>query len=1488
MAALYAGLYLRLKARDGSIRDKVKLTLFAWKSERAFIPNKEQVLIDFLCGLLVNKKKNKVSDEDSVLVLKCLYDILHTKKAHQPSKYGKTIIIKPSICQVLISSLTDPKVNSDSDVLKLVIGCSYAIIHSQCLSYVFTTKYEHMAGLLSALVQVTVRRVTTGRELSTELIDLLKKVINIYKGSQRAHPNQKQVLQAVTSKLLVPAVMLWGSTRSDTTEVEQIGKELINIIQNGIFDKDHQVSFNMYLSIVCGEGESMSFFLRSIENLFTTISSILNGKNSLRLTSDKDMKLFTLDYLPYFFNGFIHHKCNSDNITAHRLFLYICSLIGIKLDDSDPCEQALEPSLLKVITGLLRMVHEADIYHVANDNAAGGQQLQAYKTVLDIILRSSRCPEVFECFQQLLYLNHMILEPRITEVFSLCLLNQSQQCDASDKLLKDLISTYGKLRQVPKWIEKLLVTVEQANLTAWSGFPTIFSQRFGEVVQSLPQGATVDIWESLLKVISNKYLPQLASDSGAREGQLVCIADLLQMYLKNVRIADYSITDLTSAKVNQLMKTMATDVLVPSLDLCLEKKNSSALPLGTLLLCGVWGELEMMLGQYTQHQAAFQQVSLADHQVDSVSPVILHTYWSAGKWTKLQKSINKSKHMDVNYCWDLLIHQVLRVTLLSVTLSSPDLSPLLNKVLDSLFTVSVENNSGQSWDGTVFSVNEQNYSTAKWSLLETSLPLITKCLADRHVKTIADFIVQLYLTDSVPSERICMKSTGDRVMEGHVLSQNREIQSSILTTIWKSISVALQPDVKVGKKRKGNLLVVHQLLGDLGDSDQVWTQEMDSTKLEFLQDITTRVGALLTSDSGLVVSPSVVCAVGRMLQLLSLLPIESLNASDQHRCILGLTVILHTLRGAVGTDDTYVIEKCYGLMAVTMEAGHTPLFQMLDLVIYMDWLDGLYTQSQVYTSLEMKMRLLLEVSCKTVVMDYRVLPKLTAYSNKMEEKIADFQKKKIVDTTSMDGCMIMASCCLSHLEKLLSKSFLPPSVREICETCLLHLIRVTIKFVTSAKADPSQLPLAAVSCYATTLKCCSFGEEATDVERTVQDSFGIMLKWSMEVLQQEDASPESQSEALNLLSVICCSHGKQTELFTSDHKAQVWHILMSLFKRVLASQKTTVAMETKPAEASLPDWRVHKRILLYNGQLTEHHWTPVILTQLQETVAALVPSCETDQFQTMINSLLNQTGIQFVGAGTQQLTSTLYIWQQLLNFDLSPDQSKVLVHAVKNLMLNCVSLMQHIHGSGDERLVSSVAVPLLTTQVKMLEFGSKLMSSHTASLALHCCQFTPLDGSTSFVPAFHAVYKVLNALLVHNTNTVYGVIPSFLSCTKRLLKVIVNRSDQEKIGQDQDVLAKLIDCALLFDRLCQLISTHKRDFNKVAGYLVSDYVCEVQKVTLHPDIKKTLVPAVYKLLDLCDRFSISQLHTVLQTGVKEVFKVLYDDYTKYFKYNDNS
>lgn len=46
----------------------------------------------------------------------------------------------------------------------------------------------------------------------------------------------------------------------------------------------------------------------------------------------------------------------------------------------------------------------------------------------------------------------------------------------------------------------------------------------------------------------------------------------------------------------------------------------------------------------------------------------------------------------------------------------------------------------------------------------------------------------------------------------------------------------------------------------------------------------------------------------------------------------------------------------------------------------------------------------------------------------------------------------------------------------------------------------------------------------------------------------------------------------------------------------------------------------------------------------------------------------------------------------------------------------------------------------------------------------------------------------------------------------------------------------------------------------------------------------TLMPGIYKLLDLCDKHAIAQLHTVLPSGVKEIFKTVFEQYHRYHKY----
>lgn len=51
MAAIYTGIYQKLKNPQVPWSDKLKLAQFAWKSRQCYLPNKEQVDIYFLSVL---------------------------------------------------------------------------------------------------------------------------------------------------------------------------------------------------------------------------------------------------------------------------------------------------------------------------------------------------------------------------------------------------------------------------------------------------------------------------------------------------------------------------------------------------------------------------------------------------------------------------------------------------------------------------------------------------------------------------------------------------------------------------------------------------------------------------------------------------------------------------------------------------------------------------------------------------------------------------------------------------------------------------------------------------------------------------------------------------------------------------------------------------------------------------------------------------------------------------------------------------------------------------------------------------------------------------------------------------------------------------------------------------------------------------------------------------------------------------------------------
>ncbi|KAH7985686.1 hypothetical protein HPB49_026309 [Dermacentor silvarum] len=115
----------------------------------------------------------------------------------------------------------------------------------------------------------------------------------------------------------------------------------------------------------------------------------------------------------------------------------------------------------------------------------------------------------------------------------------------------------------------------------------------------------------------------------------------------------------------------------------------------------------------------------------------------------------------------------------------------------------------------------------------------------------------------------------------------------------------------------------------------------------------------------------------------------------------------------------------------------------------------------------------------------------------------------------------------------------------------------------------------------------------------------------------------------------------------------------------------------------------------------------------------------------------------------------------------------------------------------------------------------------------------------------------------------------FLS--KRIVMSIIKVGGSEHLKSDTVVAYQLHMCALSLERLVGEIASHKKEFSKMGGFLISDYILESINTVLHPPVKKTLQFLVYKLFGLADEHRRAMVHATLPKEGTEVFKTLFAD-----------
>ncbi|KAJ3593217.1 hypothetical protein NHX12_005553 [Muraenolepis orangiensis] len=200
----------------------------------------------------------------------------------------------------------------------------------------------------------------------------------------------------------------------------------------------------------------------------------------------------------------------------------------------------------------------------------------------------------------------------------------------------------------------------------------------------------------------------------------------------------------------------------------------------------------------------------------------------------------------------------------------------------------------------------------------------------------------------------------------------------------------------------------------------------------------------------------------------------------------------------------------------------------------------------------------------------------------------------------------------------------------------------------------------------------------------------------------------------------------------------------------------------------------------------------------------------------------------------------------------------------------------------------SRALWLIAPQIisSMVFIGKGLISCpHHVTLVLSALQLVPLErlAPSAYRSTFHAVHEALFAVISCHPQVLVTAAPSFLTVFYRLVASIIHEGRQKgdsDTGPDGDVY---LQCAMLLERMYTHIAALPEVFTNLSPFIVSQYVTELQKVTLRPDVKLHLTEGIYQMMDLCMERDIKFLTAGLQPGVREVFNELYGSYSHYHK-----
>ncbi|KAM8894743.1 unhealthy ribosome biogenesis protein 2 homolog isoform 1-T2 [Spinachia spinachia] len=850
----------------------------------------------------------------------------------------------------------------------------------------------------------------------------------------------------------------------------------------------------------------------------------------------------------------------------------------------------------------------------------------------------------------------------------------------------------------------------------------------------------------------------------------------------------------------------------------------------------------------------------------------------------------------------LTLQQMKKVLLDTALLSKPDTAAQLNTAAQFILAKTELESSPcgeQVWDGQIASVNASSYRVAHWYLVTSNLPLLVPYLSGEDVACVADMLVSSLLSRQADEGKgrrpgcLTVSLVSSQLLQSPVLAELPSLFSATMRSLTQSIVCVLKA-AHVPKVCPTLLKFKEEGIGASTHTEAIVEDILASSK---------------TGEAFVFLTDTQSKELVDLLQILTNINPDGMNSEDLSSIFLLLFFMLTSTSSQLDQvdppgsgDHALFLLKLLGVMTRVLEGRN---FQSVLKLIH----GGTLLQASVSSLLWLSKNGRFRATGGSEWLDF---------IKAVQSFIRNFVQLIIIRNSSVRLNLDQFASYLTSKE-MANAQLVPSSSALVDEpdprACILsvHLLLASLtslsQAMTSNLGRSKQLDQTLTQMITTTtaslgpavesvLKPQTVGQSVIQPASILGQAFMVEVVTVMldcELSSHSVGDGNKQKDTHLPLSHVTLYRGFCHQIFKEissaprplDFLVSSLHFLSAYYKAVeKTSGEREETREEKKAGKKLDV--LYMQILQNVHRLLTASWLSEsdvckLKPALQELLRHLLGKSTTGRFNLLL--LLIREGLvagKLRAGNYREVLPAAIITELLSCCQLPAPCTKALWLIAPQIISAMVFLVKS--SAQDVTLTLPFTVPTVTSMASLLRQGEGLITNpHHVILVLGALQLVPLDHLTPSVyqSAFLAVHEALFAIIQCHPQVMLTAAPSFLNVFYRLVASIMQEGRQRgDRDTDGDVY---LQCSRLIERMYSHVAATAESFTTLSAFMVAQYVTELQKVTLRPDVKLHLTEGIYRILDMCMEQDIKFLTAGLQMGVREVFNELYGSYTHYHK-----